>query len=274
MIHKKLLPIVLALLVLGHAAAAQSPLTLFGNGTPQIPIDPDTSSVTLGVKFWSSQTGTIKGIRFYRAAKSASGYIARLYKADATMLASKSVSSEPCSTFPCWEELDFSSPIPISANTTYVAAYFVSGGHYAGDNNGLAKGVTSGPLVAPGSAQVGGNGVYHYGASIGFPNQTYQASNYWVDVSFTPSAPSLLMSFSPSTPSIPANTPAGTAVATVNVSWSNGALFTGKLRFAPPYSNDGRTFALSGNNIIIDPAGPGVRADGGTIQNITVQAVQ
>ena len=47
-----------------------------------------------------------------------------------------------------------------------------------------------------------------------------------------------------------------------------------KIEFAPPYSNDGGTFALSGTNIIIDPAGPGVRADGGTVQNITVQAVQ
>jgi hypothetical protein len=201
MTRKKLLPLVLTLLALGHAAAAQSPLTLFGNGTPQLTIGQDTNSVTLGVKFWSSQAGTIKGIRFYRAAQSTSGYLGRLYKADGTMLASKSVSSEPCSTLPCWEELDFSSPIPVSENTTYVAAYFVKGGHYAGDVNGLAKGVTSGPLVAPASAQVGGNGVCHYGASIGFPNQTYQASNYWVDVSFTPSAPSLLMSFSPPNPS-------------------------------------------------------------------------
>ena len=88
MTRKKLLPIVLALLTLGHAAAAQSPLTLFGNGTPKIPVDPDTNSVTLGVKFWSSQAGTIKGTPFYRAAQSASGYLARLYKADGTMLAS------------------------------------------------------------------------------------------------------------------------------------------------------------------------------------------
>ncbi|MBL1266144.1 DUF4082 domain-containing protein, partial [Methylomicrobium sp. RS1] len=29
----------------------------------------------------------------------------------------------------------------------------------------------------------GGNGVYRYGSG-GFPNSTYQSSNYWVDVLF------------------------------------------------------------------------------------------
>ena len=85
---KKLLPIVLALLVLSQAAAAQSPLTIFGNATPRTPIDPDTNAVTLGVKFQSSQAGMISGIRFYRAARSNSGYVARLYQGDGTMLAS------------------------------------------------------------------------------------------------------------------------------------------------------------------------------------------
>ena len=38
--------------------------------------------------------------------------------------------------------------------------------------------------MASGSA--GGNGVYQYGGSA-FPNQTYLTSNYWVDITFTPS---------------------------------------------------------------------------------------
>jgi hypothetical protein len=32
------------------------------------------------------------------------------------------------------------------------------------------------------------------------------------------------------------------------------------LSFAPPYSNDKGTFAISGNNLILNPAGPGVSA--------------
>jgi hypothetical protein len=280
MIRKKLRPLVLVMLALGHAAAAESPLTLFGSGTPTTPVDPDTNPVTLGVKFYSTQAGKISGIRFYRGATSSSGYVARLFTASGTMLASTSVTSEPCQTVPCWEELDFSSPVSIAANTTYVAAYFVSGGHYAGDINGLANGVTSGPLVAPASSQVGGNGVYHYGSSIGFPNQSYQASNYWVDVSFAPSAPApyLIMSFDPAAPSIPSTLPAGSSVAAVNVDWSddvNGSHpFGGTLGFTTPYSNDSGRFGLSGDELVVASGGPGVGGDGGTTQNVSVLASQ
>jgi Ca2+-binding RTX toxin-like protein len=41
-------------------------------------------------------------------------------------------------------------------------------------------------LSAPSSGEVGGNGIYAYGASLQFPNQTYQAANYWVDLVFAP----------------------------------------------------------------------------------------
>jgi len=99
----------------------------------------------------------------------------------------------------------FASPISISPNTTYIAAYFVKGGHYAGDTTASLNAVTSGPLTAIASRQAGGNGVYNYGTSIAFPNQTYFASNYWVDVAFTPSAPPLNMSFNPPNPSITSN---------------------------------------------------------------------
>ncbi len=42
--------------------------------------------------------------------------------------------------------------------------------------------MTNGPLTAPAS----GNGVYAYGGSSLFPTNTYQSTNYWVDVVFNP----------------------------------------------------------------------------------------
>ena len=44
----------------------------------------------------------------------------------------------------------------------------------------------NGPLVAPASSQVGGNGVYHYGSSIRFPRYTWKATNYFVDIGQIP----------------------------------------------------------------------------------------
>jgi hypothetical protein len=40
------------------------------------------------------------------------------------------------------------------------------------------------PLHAPSSGSSGGNGLFLAGSS-GFPSSSYNASNYWVDVTFT-----------------------------------------------------------------------------------------
>ena len=40
------------------------------------------------------------------------------------------------------------------------------------------------PLHALTNGVSGGNGVYRYGANSAFPNQTWNAANYWVDVVF------------------------------------------------------------------------------------------
>ena len=52
--------------------------------------------------------------------------------------------------------------------------------------NGLATAITNGPLTALASGSSGGNGVYAYGSSSAFPTNSFNASNYWVDVVFNP----------------------------------------------------------------------------------------
>jgi hypothetical protein len=46
----------------------------------------------------------------------------------------------------------------------------------------FATPVTSGPLTALADGADGGNGVFMYGSTGSFPNQTFNSSNYWVDV--------------------------------------------------------------------------------------------
>ena len=71
----------------------------------------------------------------------------------------------------------------ITANTTYVVSYHTNAGHYAFTSNGLASAVTNGPLTALASG-----GVYAYGSANAFPSNTFNASNYWVDVVYTQTA--------------------------------------------------------------------------------------
>jgi hypothetical protein len=257
-------------------AEAQTPVTLFGTSTPHTAIQPDTNSVTLGVQFRSTQAGHINGVRFYRAARSSSGYTAAIFDGSSrARLAIKSVTAEPCTSMPCWEELDFSAPLSIAANKTYIATYFVKGGNYADDQNGLANQVTSGPLVAIANGQAaGGNGVYHYGTSLAVPDSTYQASNYFVDVAFITSAPpprTLSISANPAAPSLDSASPPGTVVSTLTASWSDGSPFAGSYGFAQPYSNDGGLFTIQGNTVVTAAS---VSGDANTVQNITVEATQ
>ena len=75
-----------------------------------------------------------------------------------------------------------------------MADYQRTVGHYSSDTNYFAgagagaAGVNNGPLHAFGNGESPGgpNGVYRYGGSTLFPNQTWNASNYWVDVVFQP----------------------------------------------------------------------------------------
>ncbi len=48
-------------------------------------------------------------------------------------------------------------------------------------------GVDNGPIHLLRDGVSGGNGLYAYSASSTFPTNTFQASNYWVDVAFTTS---------------------------------------------------------------------------------------
>jgi PKD repeat protein len=149
---------------------------------PTVPSDPDTAAVTLGVKFTASQSGSITGIRFYKGYYNTGAHVGTLWTASGQKLAEATFTNE---TATGWQQVNFSTPVPISANTVYVASYHTNVGRYAGDNNYFANsGVDRGPLHALRSGVSGSNGVYAYGSGIIFPNSSYQSSNYWVDVVF------------------------------------------------------------------------------------------
>ena len=54
-------------------------------------------------------------------------------------------------------------------------------GHYAAHLGRASSAVTNGPLTA-----LANGGVYAYGSSTTFPSSTFNGSNYWVDVVYTP----------------------------------------------------------------------------------------
>ena len=170
-----------ALLSMARVAAAQTD-TIFGSSTPATVNSGDGRSVELGVKFSSEVAGSVTGVRFYKAATNTGTHVGSLWSSTGTLLASATFTSETASG---WQQVSFSTPVAISANTTYVAGYFAPKGDYSDTASGLASAVSSPPLQALANS-VSANGVYAYsGASI-FPTSTYKATNYWVDVDFEP----------------------------------------------------------------------------------------
>ena len=155
------------------------------SATPGTVTENDPSAVDLGVKFQASTNGTIIGIRFYKGPQNTGTHIGDLWTTSGTLLASATFTNETASG---WQQVNFSSPVSITAGTTYIASYQTNTGLYSEDDNYFANALTNGPLTAPSSASSGGNGVYAYGSSNPFPNNTFNASNYWVDVVFNPGA--------------------------------------------------------------------------------------
>ena len=144
--------------------------------------DIQPGGIEVGVKFRSSVAGYIKGIRFYHGINNSGTYTGHLWSSAGTLLASAVFTN--VTTTPGWQEVRFSTPVSITANTTYVASYYSTDGYFAITAGGLSSAVVSGPLTALASGTDGPNGVFIYGG--GFPNDYRSAnSNYFVDVVFS-----------------------------------------------------------------------------------------
>jgi hypothetical protein len=158
--------------------------SLWGNAdTPAVVTENDPGAASLGLKFTASSAGTITGIRFYKGPQNTGTHVVDLWSTTGTKLATATATNETASG---WQEADFTSPVSITAGTTYIAAYHTNTGFYSANTNYFASAHTSGPLTAPSSGTSGGNGVYAYSAGDTFPANTFKASNYWVDPVFQP----------------------------------------------------------------------------------------
>jgi hypothetical protein len=156
--------------------------------TPGNPIISDGGPLEVGLKFRSDIGGYITGVRFYKGGASNGGtHVGHLWSSSGTQLGTVTFTNETTSG---WQQALFQTPIAITANTTYVVSYFAPQGHYSGDSGYFASaGVDNGPLHALSNAAAGGNGVYNYSSTGGFPVDTSSSANYWVDVVFTTTLP-------------------------------------------------------------------------------------
>jgi hypothetical protein len=185
--------------LLSFSLAAQTTTKSFWvTSGPKIPTTTDTKAVNLGVKFKVLVPGTITALKFYKGTGNNGPHTVTLWQGG-TKLVSVTTSSETASG---WQTVTIP-PLLIAANTEYTASYLASKGHYADDQTYNWAGLRSSPLVISGSSP----GVFVYSSSVTLPTETWNGSNYWVDVIFkystssTPVPHSVTLSWTASVPS-------------------------------------------------------------------------
>lgn len=203
------------------AISAQTGSTIWSDSTVPGIIDsgPD-SAVELGVKFRADTDGSITGVRFYKAVTNTGTHTGNLWTSTGTLLATAIFTNETANG---WQQVSFTTPVAITANTVYVVSYHTNTGHYSyAQNYFTLNGVDSPPLHALAEGVSGVNGVYAYGSASKFPNLGWKSSNYWVDVLFSAvgppdTTPPVVTSFAVPSASTSLNVPISTLTAIDNV---------------------------------------------------------
>ena len=133
------------------------------------------------MRFTTSVAGTVSAIKFYKGTQDTGVHTGSLWSSTGTRLATVTFANETASG---WQTATFSSPVALTVGATYTASYHTNAGRYSNTGNFFTAAAASGPLTAPATT----NGVYAYGSASLFPTNTYNRTNYWVDVVFNPSA--------------------------------------------------------------------------------------
>jgi hypothetical protein len=148
---------------------------------PNIPNANDHQPLQLGVKFRSGVDGYVTGLRFYKGSQNTGVHRGQLYALDGTLLSEAVFTHEMASG---WQTVYFTTPVTVTAGTTYVASYYSPSGYYAFSYNYFGTAISHPPLTALANGTDGRNGVYRYSIKPTFPTASYVRSNYWVDVVF------------------------------------------------------------------------------------------
>jgi hypothetical protein len=146
------------------------------------PATADAHSVEIGLKFRADANGYVTGVRFYKGATNTGVHTGTLWSSTGQQLATATFSNESATG---WQQVDFSTWVPVTANTVYVVSYHAPVGRYALTSNALTNGVDNPPLHALANGASGPNAVFAYAATTTFPTTSANNANYWVDAVYT-----------------------------------------------------------------------------------------
>ncbi|MFJ5958507.1 DUF4082 domain-containing protein [Paenarthrobacter sp. NPDC092416] len=193
------------------ASPATQLSTIFGSLVPQVAAASDFMPVELGTAFTVSQAGNVTGIRFYKGTGNTGTHVGSLWNSAGTRLAQVTFTNE---TATGWQTATLSTPVALSTGQTYVVSYRAPNGRYSYTSGFFNQTWTSGVFTASGP----NNGRYRYGSGGVMPANSWNATNYFVDVVYsTTVAPAPAQATATATPT-PTPTPTATSTATASPS--------------------------------------------------------
>lgn len=142
----------------------------------------------LGMKFRSDESGYVTGVRFWAGTQNLGAHTGELWSSSGQLLATATFSA---SNVGGWQQVYFSAPVAISANTTYVVSYHTTSPNVADTPGAFATaGIDNLNLHGLASGVDGNNGVFALGSASAFPvSSDGTSSNYWVDAIFSDHVP-------------------------------------------------------------------------------------
>jgi hypothetical protein len=176
--------------------------TLFGQGAAGSLVS-DASVYTFGMQFSLSQDAALTGIWWYSAADAASLPTACvIYAVTGQAKVSGTENDSPTWSGAAgsgWVKCAYDGSITLTASTAYkVCAFNANGGdgnwysvtsHYWDTGTG-SGGLTSGIITAPDNAGAdGGQDAFSGDEALDYPDTSFNAGNYWLDVQVTVSSP-------------------------------------------------------------------------------------
>ncbi len=186
--------------------------SLFGTTTPPTGSSND-SNYELGMRFRVTQRGQVTALRVYRATNGAASYPAKLWRAsDQTILASATITG---GTPVGWKSVTLATPVTLETGVTYLVSYSIDAGTtYQATNGSFGSTLTNGALTTAGAATDAGYIGVYVTTKGAFPTQSFNNSNYWADVTFSPFLPV------PAAPS--AFTTTAASASSIQLSWTAG----------------------------------------------------
>ena len=143
--------------------------SLWDNSTvPAVPSQNDPNAVEVGTKFSADVDGQITGFKFYKGTANTGLHTGHLWTSAGGLLATATFTNETASG---WQEVTLDTPVPVTANTTYIVSYHAPNGYYAANSQYFTTGYDNAPLHSPASDPSGGNGVYNYGHIRNIPDR-------------------------------------------------------------------------------------------------------